>query len=441
VKYAMFTYARRLQVVAALSSDFPKQSEQFLQDTPRQRLAQHANFLIRIQIGRTIDIIMSEPRRAMARTRQPLRAPPEASFPDLNLPTPELLGNASIADTLRVPQAPPTIVSDEQAKSHRRELFLLSVERAQYRYEYAQERQRAQTERLHQLRETSMKAEDRLEAHNRLTHDLSTELIARLQKWEKDDKPTYDAFINHFLNATLATDCMARRYQIVSWFIKDIPRNVSRQIERLTRHYSKTACLVYRLRLANIPLGWDDRWHCEVCKRREDHTWSALQHTRGGFGYEEEELTNGFSDCQGGGEGVERVVHLFVNFEVRKLRMDHAARKIEPTSNGDLPIDRLMDRMADFLVGAMKALRAMLTAAKAGEGGGQAQAVIRMGLGCLKRMEEFEIGLVEEMSSMEIDGVPMTDSEDEKENVEPQGESEIEEQSLEGVDESIRARR
>lgn len=405
---------------------FFKACQDYRSDTPtRASFVEHRLLCSRTYIYRLIHTTMPLHLRSMARTRQAVHHPHEARFRDLNLPTPELLANTSIADNAHFTQAPPIILTDEEVEQRRRERFLRLIDMAQERYEYTQARRRLQAQRLRHLRDTASKAEDRLEAHRHLTRDLGTELTSRLQQWEKYDNATYDAFIKHFQNVTLATTCMARRYQIVSWFIKDVPRNINRQIERLGRHYSKMAYLVYKVRQANIPLGWAETWHCGQCKLLEDETWSALQHSRGGFGYEEVDMTNGFADYQGRGESVEKVVHLFANFEVRKLRIDHAYREYEPTTHGDLPIDALMERMLEFMGKAMKALRTMLTAAKSGEGGDGAKNVIRVGLRCLKRMEEFEVGLATEMSAMEIDGVPMLTSGDEQESDEAQGSSEI----------------
>jgi len=129
----------------------------------------------------------------------------------------------------------------------------------------------------------------KVEYYKKASIAIENALQTKLDAWKAVNQATYHGFAEHCSYATIATDCMARRYQIALWrlwFTDGMPAPVRSALRRVARQHNTAALILCKMRKIDRSIDWDGGWDSEAEKWREDRAWTALQCKKAYLGYE-----------------------------------------------------------------------------------------------------------------------------------------------------------
>lgn len=183
---------------------------------------------------------------------------------------------------------------------------------------------------------------------------LVDELEFRAQDFAEIDPEAHEEWHQHRETTRLATDSLARQYQMLLWYrrgpegsINDesrrVPSRLIRQIIRVERWHTRDARLEWRLHRAEMNEG------SRTSMPMNDNNWAGMPSYEP-VGYESSENGFGFDNYSprhdSTTEAEPLLAHVFANFHARRIRLLHA------TSAAELAI--LLPRMQSFIVQALE---------------------------------------------------------------------------------------
>lgn len=235
-------------------------------------------------------------------------------------PSTDALRNTCLEET-ELPAAPPSrpCRADERGIETLEYPTTDTLQRTMSEYLEAREEERAD-----ELRGDAKYKE--IQEHRKMKQALFAAFLSSLQTWSQSDPVTHSKFRKHLVLAHQSSTSNARIWQVMSWFTRDVPGDVSIALNQMVKYHIDDSELELDLKMIEYYLEAATWWETNDEQMQDDDGWQYSNTCK--FGFEEEccaKSINSYSDYVPRGTGAIMAKHCLASFATRKLRWEHAS--------------------------------------------------------------------------------------------------------------------